>query len=290
MKVFISHSSVDKRFVRTLKTDLNENGINTWFDEDELDFGDSLIEKLENSIDDTTHFIIVLSENSVNSQWVQLELKKVLLNFKKKIIPIKYKECIIPEELSHMLLADISNITRVTKGDNLLFLDDKYYDFIKKLIKSLNSQTTKLNKSEKQILAIRDNDAVSVDQFIVENTYTKLIVKGFLNNESKDKYVERIKNNLNSNQLTKKRINLNKPILLPHVFKKIYNNINLGDQILVRNNSNENKVGLFAGFRTENDNVIILPSSIRSFLSIPKSEMEFNTIIVHNKFEIIITV
>ena len=36
MKVFISHSSSDKPFVRKLKNDLNLNGIDTWYDEDEL--------------------------------------------------------------------------------------------------------------------------------------------------------------------------------------------------------------------------------------------------------------
>ena len=34
IKAFISHSSKDKKFVRTLKEDLNENGIETWFDEE----------------------------------------------------------------------------------------------------------------------------------------------------------------------------------------------------------------------------------------------------------------
>jgi hypothetical protein len=47
MKAFISHSSVDKEFVRTLKRDLNANGIATWLDEDQLNLGDSLIEKLD---------------------------------------------------------------------------------------------------------------------------------------------------------------------------------------------------------------------------------------------------
>ncbi|MBK9794444.1 MAG: toll/interleukin-1 receptor domain-containing protein [Sphingobacteriales bacterium] len=61
IKAFISHSSKDKKFVRTLKEDLNENGIETWFDEDQLDLGDSLLEKLDTSLEESTHFIIILS-------------------------------------------------------------------------------------------------------------------------------------------------------------------------------------------------------------------------------------
>ena len=47
LRAFISHSSKDKKFVRTLKEGLQLNSISTWIDEDEIDFGDSLLEKLD---------------------------------------------------------------------------------------------------------------------------------------------------------------------------------------------------------------------------------------------------
>ena len=68
MKVLISHSSKDKRFVKKLKQDLEANDISTWLDQDEMDIGDSLIEKLEEGIDDSSHFLIVLSPNSIKSE------------------------------------------------------------------------------------------------------------------------------------------------------------------------------------------------------------------------------
>jgi hypothetical protein len=148
MKVFISHSSDDKRFVRTLKADLKENGINTWVDEDELNLGDSLTEKLETSIADTSHFWVVLSESSVNSIWVQKELNKVLSILGRKIIPVKYKDCEVPTALSHLLYGDVSKITRVTDGDRLRFFDDKYYAFIDKLVQSLRNKLSKLTEKE----------------------------------------------------------------------------------------------------------------------------------------------
>ena len=67
MKVFISHSSKDKRFVRTIKDGLNENCIDTWLDEDQLDLGDSLIAKLERALDESSHIVIVLSPASTES-------------------------------------------------------------------------------------------------------------------------------------------------------------------------------------------------------------------------------
>ena len=78
MKVFISHSSRDKNFVRKLKNDLQDNLIDTWLDEDEMFPGDDLMEKLIAGLDDSTHFIIILSPNSVGSEWVKLELENAL--------------------------------------------------------------------------------------------------------------------------------------------------------------------------------------------------------------------
>lgn len=80
MKVFISHSSTDKRFVRTLKECLNINNIDTWIDEDQLDLGDSLLSKLEQALNESSHLVIVLSPSSVQSDWVKFELKKALDN------------------------------------------------------------------------------------------------------------------------------------------------------------------------------------------------------------------
>ncbi|WP_295793545.1 toll/interleukin-1 receptor domain-containing protein [Mucilaginibacter sp.] len=288
MKVFISHSSDDKRFVRTLKADLNENGINTWVDEDELNFGDSLVEKLELSIDDTSHFIVVLSESSINSEWVQRELARVLKSFQKKIIPIKYKKCEIPKELQHMLFADVSDIARIVDGDRLILRDEKYYKFIQKLVKSLTNVETKLTGLDKRLLTedIKQTNINSISDD--HNRYLKLKIKGYLGNTARDKYSEIIERSINLNERSKVRINLNKPVLLPHVFKEIFKEIKIGDNITIKNKSNEKKLGLFAGFRKENDDILILPVSIRNYLNIEKSNKNFDVIVSEAKFEILI--
>ena len=90
-KVFISHSSKDKPFVRKLKEDLNFNGIETWVNEDELKVGDKLLDSLMLGLESSTHFIIVLSNNIKGSNWVETEIKEALTAFGKntlnKIIP-----------------------------------------------------------------------------------------------------------------------------------------------------------------------------------------------------------
>ena len=98
MKIFISHSVIDKPFVKKLKQDLNLNYIDTWFDEDELQVGDSVIDKLSDALTSSSHFLIVLSPNSVNSEWVKYELDNALKHTEQetvnKIIPIHYRKCV----------------------------------------------------------------------------------------------------------------------------------------------------------------------------------------------------
>ena len=49
-KVFLSHSSKDKQFVRRLTKDLEEAGIEIWLDEKELLVGDELNKSIEYGI------------------------------------------------------------------------------------------------------------------------------------------------------------------------------------------------------------------------------------------------
>jgi hypothetical protein len=286
MKVFISHSSDDKRFVRTLKADLNENGINTWVDEDELLLGDSLVERLENSIDDTSHFLIVLSESSINSFWVQKELNKVLSTLGKKIIPVKYKSCEVPESLKHMLYGDVSNITRITDGDRLRFNDNKYYSFVDQLVRSLKSKDRQLSKKDKSIL-IKMDELPANENNGSQKTYLNLIVKGFSSNEVKEKFISDIKAHLSQSRQESLKNYLNKPSLLPLAFKSIYPNIKIGDKIGFKNKQGEQKSGLFAGFRKEEDDVIILPVSVRNYLDVQKSDETREVVVSNDKFQIV---
>ncbi len=286
MKVFISHSSDDKRFVRTLKADLNENGINTWVDEDELLLGDSLAERLETSIDDTSHFLIVLSDSSINSFWVQKELKKVLSTLGKKIIPVKYKTCEMPDALSHMLYGDVSNITRIVDGDRLKFNDNKYYTFVDQLVRSLKGKDRQLTKKDKSVLTKMD-ELPGTENATSQKTYLNLIVKGFLSNDIKEKHILAIKTHLSPSKQESLKTYLNKPSLLPLAFKDIYPNIKLGNKIAFRNKQGEQKSGLFAGFRKEDDDIIILPVSVRNYLDIQKSDIAREVVVSKDKYQLI---
>lgn len=74
-KIFISHSSKDKEFVRKLSADLANLGHDPWLDEWEIKVGECIVSKIEHGIKESDYVIIVLTENSVNSGWVEREWK-----------------------------------------------------------------------------------------------------------------------------------------------------------------------------------------------------------------------
>ena len=60
--IFLSHNSVDKPFVRKLANDLRRGGHYAWVDEAEIKVGDSLIDKIEEGIDNTDFFGVTISK------------------------------------------------------------------------------------------------------------------------------------------------------------------------------------------------------------------------------------
>jgi hypothetical protein len=74
MKVFISHSSTDKPFVERLARDLlSGEGIDAWLDKWEIRPGDRIPDKLEEGLSSANVFLLILSPESVKSQWVSYE-------------------------------------------------------------------------------------------------------------------------------------------------------------------------------------------------------------------------
>ena len=108
MKAFISHSSIDKPFVERLATDLrSREGIDAWLDKWEILPGDRIPDKLEEGLANAGILVLVLSPDSVNSQWVSYEKdawlmaqveeeKRAKLESQtpsRRLIPVLYKDC-----------------------------------------------------------------------------------------------------------------------------------------------------------------------------------------------------
>lgn len=110
MKVFLSHSHNDKPFVHKLAKSLTAFGINSWIDEAEIKFGESLIWKIATAIDDLDFIIAIVSNSSIESNWVKKELSMAMsLEISQgsfKVIPIRIDDCKMPIFLQDKLYAD----------------------------------------------------------------------------------------------------------------------------------------------------------------------------------------
>jgi hypothetical protein len=111
--IFLSHSSLDKDFARRLAVDLRARGIRVWLDEADIGVGDSLIGRLEQAIDETDYLAVLLSENSVQSEWVLREVRMALhreISGKRVVVlPLLYHSCNIPGFLRDKIYADFRN-------------------------------------------------------------------------------------------------------------------------------------------------------------------------------------
>lgn len=110
MSVFISYSTKDRKFVNELSAELIKNRINVWLDKWEMQPGDSLIDKIQDGLTDSSFLLVVLSENSVQSEWCKKELNSGLMReIKEKevvVIPILLDDCEIPVFLQEKVYAD----------------------------------------------------------------------------------------------------------------------------------------------------------------------------------------
>ncbi len=271
MKVFISHSSQDKRFVRTLKDDLNENGIDTFFDEDSLELGDSLKERLDVALDESSHFVIILSPNAVSSNWVKYELGGAIKLFDrktlKKIIPIKYRECDVPESITDLIYADLSNENVRRNEDHVKFIGEGYNKFLNQLINTIKNSERRLNKSDKTELKREVNVSEKKNKKVLAATFQiNHKVLGYKDAATIKFYKEvigKVKKGLDINNFL--------PVILPPYYKILISELKIGDDIQFSKDGIKTIIGNFAAFR-KSDTGITLHPSIRRFLNIEKGD------------------
>src|SRR5512138_422067 len=98
-KIFISYSRKDKDFARRLAGDLEKAGYDVWWDLTDLRGGDDWPRAIPAAIEGSDKFIIVLSPDSVVSDWVEKEYTHAL-SLRKKVIPILLKPSSVPFALN----------------------------------------------------------------------------------------------------------------------------------------------------------------------------------------------
>jgi len=89
---FVSHNKTDKEHARFLAMALVGLGANVWFDEWDIQPGDSIVGGIEEGISRCSHFVLIWSSSAAASKWVGTEVRAIIRrrvdNEELKIIPI----------------------------------------------------------------------------------------------------------------------------------------------------------------------------------------------------------
>lgn len=96
---FLSHSSKDEALVRRLYADLQARGVRCWFAPEDLKIGDTFRPRIDEAIHLHEKLLLVLSEYSVQSPWVEHEVEAA---FEKEaqekrlvLFPISVDSCVL---------------------------------------------------------------------------------------------------------------------------------------------------------------------------------------------------
>jgi len=99
---FISYSHKDQPFALLLYTDLQSKGVRCWFAPEDLKIGDKLRPHIDESIRLYDKLLLVLSQHSVTSQWVEQEVETALEKERKKqqtvLFPIRLDNTVMNME------------------------------------------------------------------------------------------------------------------------------------------------------------------------------------------------
>ncbi len=170
--IFLSHNSKDKPFVRRLADDLRKEGFYVWVDEAEIKLGDSLIEKIREGLDKMEYVGVVLSKNSINSEWVKKEIdiamNQEIEGKRVKVLPIMLEQVEPPYFLKGKLYADFTSEESYESGLKMIVrrlgdnpnpnqasgMSNQEADVYLELIGQLREEL-QVNKRERQLLLER---------------------------------------------------------------------------------------------------------------------------------------
>jgi uncharacterized protein YjbI with pentapeptide repeats len=90
---FISYSSSDESFTRKLHSRLREAHVRVWFAPEDIKGGQKLYDQIDRAIQTNDRLLLVLSENSMQSEWVTTEIRNArkteIIEGRRKLFPIR---------------------------------------------------------------------------------------------------------------------------------------------------------------------------------------------------------
>jgi len=96
---FISYSSPDQNFVERLYSDLQNEDIRCWYAAEDLKIGEEIRTRIDESIRMHDKLLLVLSEQSIKSQWVEQEVETALAKEREQsrmvLFPIRLDDAVM---------------------------------------------------------------------------------------------------------------------------------------------------------------------------------------------------
>jgi hypothetical protein len=138
LSCFISHAGKDDLFAQQLYDDLTERSVGCWIDDRDLVIGDRLLRRFHQEISFHSKILLILSQHSVESAWVEDEVLMAMAREKSDrttiLIPILIDDAVKKSTVSW---ASLIWSTRHV-GDFQDWQDPKRYaDSLEKLLRAL---------------------------------------------------------------------------------------------------------------------------------------------------------
>ncbi len=137
---FISYSTMDDDFAQRLYADLQHQGVRCWFAPEDLKIGDKFRMRIDESIRVYDKLMVVLTENSIRSPWVEEEVETALEKERKHnkpaLFPIRLDDAVM--ETDQAWAASLRRTRHI--GDFRAWKDhDQYQKSFERLLRDLKA-------------------------------------------------------------------------------------------------------------------------------------------------------
>lgn len=117
--VFISHSSEDNAVVKQITADFRNEGVKYWVDAEQINYG-SVIEQIENGLQNSKHILVCVSSHLGKSNWCRAEYGVVLHKYfskatNKRVIPLTLDNS--TDDDIPLLLYDLKRVNYLNKSE-----------------------------------------------------------------------------------------------------------------------------------------------------------------------------
>jgi TIR domain-containing protein/pentapeptide repeat protein len=138
---FISYSSKDEVFAQRIHADLQSKGVRCWFAPHDMPIGGKILDEIDKAIRLRDKVLLILSEHSINSDWVEDEVNTALEEERRRdqtvLFPVRLDEAVMEtDEAWAAKLRASRNIGDFRHWKN----HDRYVKSLKRVLRDLQAQ------------------------------------------------------------------------------------------------------------------------------------------------------